>query len=57
MQKIIPYLWFDNNAAEAAAFYVKAFKDSRIISRTAISDTPSGSVDILTIELLGHALF
>ena len=30
--KITPFLWFDNNAAEAAAFYTTVFKNSRIIS-------------------------
>lgn len=30
IQKITPFLWFDNNAAEAAAFYCTVFKDARI---------------------------
>lgn len=30
--KITPFLWYDNNAAEAAAFYTTVFKNSRIIS-------------------------
>lgn len=30
--KITPFLWFDNNAAEAAAFYTTVFKNSRVIS-------------------------
>jgi predicted 3-demethylubiquinone-9 3-methyltransferase (glyoxalase superfamily) len=29
-KKIIPCLWFDNNAEEAARFYVSVFKNSRI---------------------------
>lgn len=32
IQKITPFLWFDNNAAEAAAFYTSVFKNSRILS-------------------------
>ena len=32
MQKIIPFLWFDNQAEEAANFYVGVFKNSRIVS-------------------------
>ena len=30
MQKISPCLWFDNNAEEAAQFYVSIFKNSKI---------------------------
>lgn len=34
MQKITPFLWFDNNAQEAARFYCSVFKDSKIVSQT-----------------------
>lgn len=30
MQKIIPNLWFDGNAEEAAEFYVSVFKDGKL---------------------------
>ncbi len=30
IQKLTPFLWYDNNAADAAAFYCKVFKNSRI---------------------------
>jgi predicted 3-demethylubiquinone-9 3-methyltransferase (glyoxalase superfamily) len=30
MQKIIPFLWFDNQAEEAVNFYISIFKNSRI---------------------------
>jgi predicted 3-demethylubiquinone-9 3-methyltransferase (glyoxalase superfamily) len=30
MQRINPFLWFDNNAEEAAKFYVSIFKNSKI---------------------------
>ena len=30
MQKIQPFLWFDNQAEEAANFYVSVFKNSKI---------------------------
>lgn len=30
MQKIIPFLWFDGKAEEAANFYVSLFKNSKI---------------------------
>jgi predicted 3-demethylubiquinone-9 3-methyltransferase (glyoxalase superfamily) len=32
MQKITPFLWFDNNAEAAMSFYCSVFKDSKIIS-------------------------
>ncbi len=34
MNKIIPNLWFDGNAKEAADFYVSVFKDGKIIQTT-----------------------
>ena len=30
MQKISPFLWFDNQAEEAASYYVSIFKNSEI---------------------------
>ncbi len=38
--QIVPNLWFDGNAEEAANFYVSVFPDSRILS---ISNYPEGS--------------
>ena len=32
MQKITPFLWFDDNAEEAMNFYVSIFKDSKVVS-------------------------
>jgi predicted 3-demethylubiquinone-9 3-methyltransferase (glyoxalase superfamily) len=31
-QKIIPNLWFDTEAEEAAAFYISIFENSRIVN-------------------------
>ena len=33
MQKITPFLWYDNNAEEAANFYTSIFKNSKIVSK------------------------
>src|SRR5581483_2848009 len=52
--KITPHLWFDDNATEAARFYVAAFADSRITSTGMIRDTPSGDCDIVSFELTGQ---
>ena len=30
MQKITPFLWFDNQAEEAAKFYASVFKNSKV---------------------------
>lgn len=56
MQKIIPHLWYDKEAKEAAEFYVSAFGGhSNINGVTTLENTPSGSVEIVTFELLGYA--
>ncbi len=56
MDKITPHLWFDKEAKEAGAFYTSVFKNSRVKSTTTLDGTPSGSVDIVTIELAGQEL-
>lgn len=53
-QKIATHLWFDKEARDAAKFYTSLFKGSEITSSVKLSDTPSGSVDILTIALPGQ---
>ena len=41
--KIVPHLWFVDNAVDAANSYVSLFPDSRVGSVTPIpADTPSG---------------
>lgn len=52
MQKIVPHLWFENQAAEAAQFYTSFFPDSCITSKTVIHNTPSGDCDILRFTLM-----
>jgi len=54
MQKITPFLWFDKEAREAAGFYTSIFKDAKIKKATTLDNTPSGTVEIITIELPGH---
>jgi predicted 3-demethylubiquinone-9 3-methyltransferase (glyoxalase superfamily) len=54
MQKITPHLWFDKEAKEAAEFYTSVFPKSKIKDTTTLHNTPSGTVDIVTIELLGQ---
>jgi predicted 3-demethylubiquinone-9 3-methyltransferase (glyoxalase superfamily) len=54
MEKITPHLWFDNNAGEAARFYTSVFKNSKIKNMTTLHNTPSGTVEIFTVQLLGQ---
>ncbi len=54
MQKITPFLWFDKEAGEAAKFYASVFKDAKIKSVSKMTDTPSGTVEIVSLELFGQ---
>lgn len=61
MQKIVPNLWFDSQAEEAANFYVSLFKNAKI-GRTArygeeaakVSGMPAGSVMTVEFTLEGQ---
>lgn len=63
MQKIVPHLWFDTQAVEAAEFYVKAFGsidspqvggDSKVTHTSTLKNTPSGDCDVVAFELAGY---
>ena len=50
-QKIIPNLWFDTQAEEAATFYVSVFKNSRIVKVTHYTDAgPRQAGMVMTVE-------
>ncbi len=51
MQKITPFLWFDDNAEEAMKFYVSVFKNSKIVST---SNYPDGRVMGGSFQLEGQ---
>ena len=53
MQKIVPFLWFDGNALEAANFYVSVFKNSRILNLMGPKERPMG----VTFELEGQPFY
>ncbi|MBI2037446.1 MAG: VOC family protein [Candidatus Magasanikbacteria bacterium] len=55
MQKIIPHLWYDKEAKEAAEFYTSLFPDSKITNVKTIRDTPSGDCDIVSFKLWGYS--
>ena len=57
MQKITPFLWFDDKAEEAANFYVSIFKNSKVLSLTRYGEAgpgPKGSVLTAEFELEGQ---
>jgi predicted 3-demethylubiquinone-9 3-methyltransferase (glyoxalase superfamily) len=61
MQKITPFLWFDDQAEEAAKLYVSIFKNSKIVSVNRYDEEgakaagrPKGSVMTVAFELDGQ---
>ena len=60
MQKITPFLWFDNQAEEAMNFYVSIFKNSKVVSVTRYGDAgpgPKGTVMSAIFELEGQQFY
>jgi len=53
MQKIVPHLWFDKEAKEAAAFYASLLPNSKVTNTTMLHGTPSGDVDIVSFQIMG----
>jgi len=56
-QRVTPMLWFDNQAEEAANYYVSIFKNSRVTNVSRYGDTgpgPKGSVMVAEFELDGQ---
>ena len=53
-QKIVPHLWYDKEAVEAAKFYCSILPDSHVDNVTTIHDTPSGDCDIVSFTLMGQ---
>ena len=57
MQKITPFLWFDNQAEEAAKFYVSVFKNSKMGAVSRYGDgmpLPKGTVMTAAFEIEGQ---
>jgi predicted 3-demethylubiquinone-9 3-methyltransferase (glyoxalase superfamily) len=61
MQKITPFLWFDDKAEEAANFYVSIFKNSKIVSIARYGEAgeqaagrPKGTVMTVEFQLDGQ---
>lgn len=57
LQKITPYFWFDNNAEDAANFYVSLFDDSRIVGISRYGEgapMPEGTALVVSFDLHGQ---
>jgi predicted 3-demethylubiquinone-9 3-methyltransferase (glyoxalase superfamily) len=57
MQKISPFIWFDNNAEEAMNFYLSIFRDSKTIRVARMppgGPGSEGSLLVATIQLEGQ---
>jgi len=56
--RIVPHLWFENNAEEAVNFYVSVFDDSKITDVSRYGDAgpgPKGQVMAMGFELEGQS--
>jgi len=54
MERIVPHLWFDKEAKEAALFYTSLFEQSKVLNVTVIEGTPSGDAESVNFELAGQ---
>ena len=54
MPNIIPHLWYDKEAREAALFYISLFDQSKLLNVTVLQDTPSGDSEIVSFQLAGQ---
>jgi predicted 3-demethylubiquinone-9 3-methyltransferase (glyoxalase superfamily) len=54
IRKIVPHLWYDKEAREAAQFYCSVFPDSKVDYVNTIRDTPSGDCDVVSFTLMGQ---
>ena len=53
-QKIVPHLWFDKEAREAAEFYASVFPQSSITNISTLHDTPLGDCEVVAFDVFGY---
>ena len=59
MNKITPFLWFNDNAEEAAEFYLSVFPDAKKLHElrsSGVGPRPEGKIATITIELMGQPM-
>src|SRR5699024_1138831 len=49
--KIVPHLWYANQAEEAARFYAAVFPHSKILTQATIKKMPSTDTALVTFEI------
>ncbi|KQO65106.1 VOC family protein [Curtobacterium sp. Leaf261] len=54
MQRIVPFLWFDGQAEEAATLYTSLFPDSRIDTVNRMSDGDATTTTVVEFTLAGQ---
>lgn len=53
--KLTTFLWFEKGAKEASEFYKSVFNENaKIKSTSVLHDTPSGSVEIISMDIFGQ---
>ena len=59
MSKLAPFLWFNDNAEEAAEFYLSIFPNARKLDELrskGVGPWPAGKIATITIELEGQEM-
>ena len=59
MNKITPFLWFNDNAEDAAEFYLSVFPQAKKLHElrsSGVGPWPAGKIATITIELMGQQM-
>lgn len=56
MKKLTPFLWFDKDMKGIIDFYKSVFPDMQVSGGGELDNTPSGQVQMATIEIMGQEL-
>ena len=54
MQKLTPFLWFDDDLEEALAFYSSVFPDTEVVVASRAGDGPDAPLFMATFRILGQ---
>ena len=59
MNKITPFLWFNDNAEDAAEFYLSVFPEAKKVGElrsSGVGPWPAGKIATITLELMGQQM-